>query len=211
MNKTNVFIVIAIVLFIFDIILLIQIKKSTAVNQQLQLIHNKTTQVSSLKDMKINMLEETIEKSLNSENLKIRNNVTINDGEGPTLLKNVVSSKPMLILRYSELNCQTCIDVQLASLNKLADKIGKKNIIILASYNTIVNMTKFKRINKLNLSIYNVDSIGFPLEKSNIPFYFIIDKDRMAKLIFVPNKEFPSLTEKYFELIQNRFFSENIK
>ncbi|HCT30765.1 MAG TPA: hypothetical protein DIW31_08520 [Bacteroidales bacterium] len=211
MNKTNIFIVTTIVFLLFDILLLFQIKKYKTVNQHQQLIQDKTTLLSSMKDLKVNMLEDAITQSLTSEDLTIRNNITIDNGEASTLLNNVVGSKPRLILRYSELNCQACIDVQLASLNKLAYKIGKENIIILASYKAIANMTKFKRINKLDMSIYNVDSIGLPLEKENIPFYFIIDQNKKTKLTFVPYKEFPSLTEKYFELIQNRFFSENPK
>jgi len=58
-------------------------------------------------------------------------------------------------------------------------------------------MLNFKRINNLSLPILNIDSLGFTIEKENIPFYFMLDSNMIATSFFIPIKEMPDLTSEY--------------
>jgi hypothetical protein len=152
------------------------------------------------------VLENNIILSLASEHLKIDKNLQIVDDKSNQSLSELISNNPKLVLRYSEIACNSCVDAQLKILEKLAIKIGSENIIILASYKNNSSLWRFKRINNIRLNLYNIDNLGFSLERENIPFYFIIDNTFNVKMIFIPIKEKPYLTEKYFEILSSRFF-----
>ncbi|MCI1648972.1 MAG: hypothetical protein LKI29_11625, partial [Bacteroides sp.] len=108
-----------------------------------------------------------------------------------------------LVFKYSELNCNVCVDTIIAVLMKKFSKIGMDKLLILATYNDKNNFYAFKRINKLE-NIYKVDSIGCFLEKKNIPFLFWIDEDYCIKYPFIPHKEIISETEAYLNFVEKR-------
>lgn len=49
-----------------------------------------------------------------------------------------IIDKDKLILRYSNLNCNTCIEEQLKNINKYQDSIGIQNIILLTTYQSTI-------------------------------------------------------------------------
>lgn len=124
-------------------------------------------------------------------------------------LKQLIKDKPKLIFMFSELNCKTCIDMQLPNVNKVSEIIGSGNMIILASYAYKRDLIQFMRMNKINLDVYNIDKANFnlPLFDENVPFFFIIEPDLTCSCLFVPDKSMPKYTEVYFNFIMDRFSS----
>ena len=61
----------------------------------------------------------------------------------------------------------------------------------------------------LQNNLINIEKkrIGLPLEKTFVPFYFILE-DGKAKSIFIPDKSFPEYTDYYLKLINIRYLSK---
>jgi hypothetical protein len=158
------------------------------------------------KDIILEMTERDFKLALLSEHYLIDKDLKVFDENKSFKFSDLVSKKPKLFLRYSELNCNTCVDVQLKRLEKIAQKIGRENIIILASYKSKSSLWRFKRLNKIRFNIYGIDSLEIPLEKENTPYYFMADDNLQANMIFVPRKEHLNLTDAYFSVVSKRFF-----
>ena len=111
-----------------------------------------------------------------------------------------------LILRYSELNCHSCVDSQIVKLNEFSKKLEKGNILILAHYKNERDLYLFRKKNPTDLKFINIGSLDIAVEKANTPYYFIIDNDFTAKSVFVPAKELPEQTERYFDVVKRKYF-----
>ena len=53
----------------------------------------------------------------------------------------------------------------------------------------------------------NNKKLGPIFEKSDIPTFFILDKDLQAKCVFLADKMTPEYIEDYLKIIKQRFFS----
>jgi hypothetical protein len=208
MNKTRILIFFASTLFLLNTWLLFKTKTGNSTITKLVSNLAKLEQVISTKEDLLNMFENDIQLMLFSENFRIKIEEIIGEGNAQTTFSSIISDKPKLFLRYSELNCHTCVDIQFEALKEFGKKIGNENIILLASYKSDGDLNSFMRINKINFKVFNIRNLGLPIERANTPFYFIADGSGFVKLVFVPRKEYPKLYEKYFEIITKRFFEK---
>lgn len=121
-------------------------------------------------------------------------------------LHEIVGNTPKLFLRFKETNCNVCIENELENLIKLASKVDTNNIILLGSFTN----SRARWMRKSSFKIFNIGNqeLGLSLDKENMPYYFILNKDFSAKSVFIPFKEFPGLTDKYFELIKRKYFNQ---
>jgi hypothetical protein len=206
MKKTKILIFFISTLFFLNIWLLFKIRTSNSIITELTGDIAELDQGSSEKEYLFRMFENDIELMLFSENIHINISGKIGKGNKQTMFDNIINGKPKLFLRYSELNCHTCVDIQFEALKELGKKIGNENIILLASYKGDGDLNRFMRINKINFKVFNIENSGLPVEKANTPFYFIADGSGFAKLVFVPRKEYPKLYKKYLEIVSQRFF-----
>jgi hypothetical protein len=124
-------------------------------------------------------------------------------------LKDVIGNSPRIVMVYSELNCGVCVDNEVENLKKIAVDVGSENIIFLSSYNNPRDMWTFKRLNKLDMDIYNLhyQKLGIPIEDDNTPFIFLIDSTLTSTMVFMPIKEVPTYSEQYYTLMKQRFFN----
>jgi len=144
-------------------------------------------------------------------------------GEGDTLRKNIlletedfkqlslmeILNGKKIVFRFSERQCPSCIDAQM-SLIKLHEKIfNKDDIILLASPLIKRNILIKKNEYKIKHSLYFIEEEGLKIkiEKLNMPYYFVTDKNYVVDLVFVPVKEIPLITKHYFANLNNRFFN----
>ncbi len=118
-------------------------------------------------------------------------------------LAEIVSAKPMLFLRYSELHCNMCVDHGLNYLKALADSVGSENIAILASYNNIRELAVFIRINQIPCRVYRIpeEGTGLPAENHGFPYLFMTDNSLRARHFHVPNKDIPELTGIFLSVV----------
>jgi hypothetical protein len=196
------------VLIFFNLFLLYRIKGYISINDQLYENNLKLISYNSFNENQIKILKNYMIIAKYSENISIKKEILISNEKGKFKLDKIIDNGFKLVLRYTELNCQSCVDTELSSLQNLANKIGMEKIVILASYKNNEDLIKFKRLNKLKLPMYNVDSLSIPLENMNIPFYFICDKEFKTKLVFIPKKEISNLTVDYLKLVE-KIFKEN--
>ncbi|MCF8360972.1 MAG: hypothetical protein K9H26_19645 [Prolixibacteraceae bacterium] len=126
-------------------------------------------------------------------------------------LSEITNSNYTLIFRYNEFTCSDCIYKEMGNLKELAKKIGTQNIIILASYKNQRDLYVTKRVNEINLPVYNIphNSLDNIIDSYNIPYMFIIDKDLGPHNLFIPNRYFISSTEEYFRDILKYFQRTN--
>jgi hypothetical protein len=111
-----------------------------------------------------------------------------------------------LIFKYSELNCNVCIDSQIIIVKKLANIISPQKIIFLSSYNQNSNLYRFKRLNSIKSEIYNIhDGLGLNIDTLNVPYYFIMSPECRISNVFIPDKMDMEMTIRYIETIKRYF------
>lgn len=119
------------------------------------------------------------------------------------------SSKRLLICRFSELNCESCVNFAINNILQNIDSIGKENILFMGEFknNKLFNKRKVAYgIN--NLRVFNSNSLKIPAENLGYPYYFIIDSSRIIHNVFVPDKGMPHISSRYLNLIQKRYFKQ---
>lgn len=121
-----------------------------------------------------------------------RESVLVNLNNDTVFLKNLET--PTLIIKYSELNCQICVD----SILKITNKLKEKNFpyFYVADYKYKRDLILFKRVNKIAESIYSTN-IKSHFDTLNIPYVYIIDKDLVQKSVFIPKKDDIKKFQKY--------------
>jgi hypothetical protein len=121
-------------------------------------------------------------------------------------------NKSILVWRYFENSCNTCVEEEFLNIKKYSMSIGIDNILIMTSSNDLrelkasihaSKMGDFKLINIPDSVInYSLNEMGY----ENKPFYFILEPSGYAVMIFKPDIRVPQLTEKYFEMVINKYF-----
>ena len=82
-----------------------------------------------------------------------------------------VRNKPMLFYRYADIHCNTCFETKINALqNEFANTPEIASII--CSYMMTRDFNAFKRLNKIKLPLYRIDSDAFDSEIENILYHF---------------------------------------
>lgn len=90
----------------------------------------------------------------NGKKLYLEQLVKNEDGQVVPLYELI--SKPTLVLRYSEINCQSCVDSVLLWVNSFIKSVGADNVVILATYKNHRDLQIFKRLHHINIQINNL-------------------------------------------------------
>jgi hypothetical protein len=210
--KKNIVLILSgtLVILLFVTIYLVVSLKKTVKEKEEYIKSNSDSQFYMNVNYKI-LEDQTIQ--YNNEATVISENIILEDEKGKKIpLKGIYKNKTILVLRYSELNCQECVNKQVKALKDFAKEVGEDNILLIASYRERRNLYLFKRMNQIHFNVYNIkeDGLGMNLEKLSIPYFFVLDHNNIASLVFIPTKEFESLLKSYLSVIKNRYF-KNIK
>ncbi|HTO16601.1 MAG TPA: hypothetical protein VLZ83_12580 [Edaphocola sp.] len=127
-------------------------------------------------------------------------------------LKEILEYDKKLIFRFSDMACNECIDAQMNMLKNHSASFNENDIILIASGNKR-NLLIKKNEFQLPFMIYFIEYEGlhFELERMNTPYYFVIDRNIIADLVFVPAKEIPLPTINYFNMLKDRFDNTLLK
>jgi len=110
-----------------------------------------------------------------------------------------------LVFRFSGAACNVCVDFVLDKIkNKFSDFSTNPRILLIGS--NLNSRVKEDYYGKSVLS-YASDDLGIPFEEYQIPFLFILDRDRTCKMIFIPEKALPELTDLYLDTVLKRYFT----
>lgn len=118
-------------------------------------------------------------------------------------LKELVGNKPRLILRYSHIDCEVCVDSVVSQIHRITKREKLPELLILTDIYTERDFLIKTRNKKYAFATYGLPgtNLGLPLENKNLPFLFVLTPDFKATKIFVPFKEVPYQTTEYLKEI----------
>ena len=109
-----------------------------------------------------------------------------------------------LVYRFTQLNCNLCIESEIVKLKKLAENIGKDKIALLISFSTNKEVKIITHKYNLDLPVYNVDLAvlkNLPIEELNVPYCYLV-KGGSVSMVFIPDKALPELSYSYYNKIK---------
>lgn len=97
----------------------------------------------------------------------------------------LVVKSPKVLIRYSNINWGMCNGIDRININRIANELGRDNVIFLTPYSNEKDLIFFKNNNDLNLPIYQfVDShLSLPIERVNEPFILFLDKNLNTSMV----------------------------
>ena len=141
-----------------------------------------------------------------------QNLLMVNDNNDTLRFYNLVGNNNgshKLIIRYSALACDACLDEEIKNIYDYILQIGNENIIILASSYNVRSLKVRKNNLSVNLQVFLIEEIGIPFEENNTSlFVFMIDKEFIVKDFFIPEKTIPELSKNYYCAIYEKYFKK---
>ena len=149
-------------------------------------------------DIKIGQLEAL--KECRANEILLNGNEISRDWEitnlqgGRETLSDIMSDNT-LVLRYSEMHCDVCIDSIVSKLNIYQDSIG---------------LQKFKRVNNIHFDIYGIsNALDSVLVDIGMPYLFVYSfVDERINNVFVPQKENVKFTYEYLHSILLKYYTK---
>ena len=197
------------------IISLLCIKQRTQLNRIRLVSVTKDNKFSDMLDKNNQILDlfvNTYGVQIQSDGMKIEKDIRIQSLEGDTIyFSQLFENEYKLVFCYSELNCSTCVEKEFENLKKISSEIGVNNIIILASYTNIRDLSVFMRVNDNKFPVYKINNnkLGLLIDKYDSPYLFVTNRNMIANQIFLPLKEIPLLSDMYYNVIKTRYFKTN--
>lgn len=124
-------------------------------------------------------------------------------------LSDIISNNT-LVLRYSEMHCDVCIDSIVSKLSIYQDSIGLHNIILFTSTENLKYVKKFKRINNIHFDIYSIsNALDSVLVDIGMPYLFVYSfTNKRINNVFVPQKENEKFTDEYLHSILLKYYTK---
>lgn len=175
----------------------------TAVELRDSIIREAGSRSSSLE---VKYLKSCFSGLLLNEDIKAFNAELVAADQRKYTLDQVQGKGPVLILRYSELNCADCVVFALRKIAEIAEKY-KVTPVVISEYS---DMHSFKNavdnFGRDRFLFYNVEKFS-DADRLGAPYYCILMPNRTLQAVFVPDKLHPQITDFYFENVVKRFFS----
>lgn len=143
---------------------------------------------------------------LYSEGTKLNHLLLLKNEKADSLLINTITGSPKLVLRYSELNCQSCVDAMLTQIQSNSN-ISNENILLLAYYKNPAYLYQFKRMNQLQLPVYSIKNTGLPPDTLNLPYFYLLDKDLRVSNVYIPEEGDTAAVADYLRFAAKRLQS----
>ncbi|TCC90597.1 hypothetical protein EZ428_15130 [Pedobacter frigiditerrae] len=138
---------------------------------------------------------------LTSEGKKIDSTMKLMDANlGVTTFKKLTHGKPKIIFKYTNKSLET---VNPKSILEIIDKLGMNDqVYIITNFkNSPSEKDSLIGNNKIR-GFKTSKSFGSVIEKTDLPFIFLLSSNYTIEKIFVPRKEIPEVTEKYLKYLQ---------
>jgi hypothetical protein len=121
------------------------------------------------------------------------------------LLSFIKNDKKTLIIRYTEIGCNSCTDSTFAILENNKSELAKKyNINILVDFSNIDAYLKWKKVSEINYPIFWLEKgqLPFEVEKGNNSYFFVLNSSNTVNDFFIPDSKFSSFIKTYFTNLQ---------
>lgn len=115
---------------------------------------------------------------------------------------------PLLVYRFSELNCSSCVESALKITSDFfRDKYAERVLFLIDGRNQKY-LDQFMRLNKIKNIMLSLRLNELPLsaENSSQPYMFVLNSENTAHHIFFPDKQNDHQTEEYLKAISAKYF-----
>ena len=136
-------------------------------------------------------------------------NILIKDSLGNTQSISEIfdeEQKYLLVCRFSDLHCESCVNYSIKMMNHWIDSIGPNNVLFLGNYK---NNRIFNRVKPLygirDLRTFNTPAFDIPVEELGYPYYFLLDRNLQIVNVFIPDKATPKISNEYLKNIKTKF------
>jgi len=141
--------------------------------------------------------------------LPLKRNAIVEDTNGVKYhLSELFDTTKVIVYRISDLYCMECVKSQLPYLKTLSDRLGKKHVMLLASFETFKEFKIFMQTGEFDARAYNIqqqDLSNIPIEALNVPYFFEANGTVNADYVFIPAKEIPDLSKAYCDEVIRSF------
>lgn len=96
----------------------------------------------------------------------------------------LLATGPKFVVRYPISACSACVEQQIPSIDKLAKKIGKDNIVLISPYDSPRKIEIIQKNLQPVFDIYLITGWDSQINEIGEAEMFLISSDRMAKHIF---------------------------
>lgn len=177
-------------------------------------IHNIRNQNISLIELnkyyedRLNIIQLNLSLTFELQSSKIdKNTVFFDENEKEIKIAQIVSRGPYLIFKYSNLNCEVCVDEQISLLKYAKELIGVTKILIITNYSSYGELSRFQRLNQLDdFKILNLKNNELTSVDKSFPYYFILDESYSLKQLYVPIRGDSLITKEYFNNSLKKYF-----
>ncbi|MCU0290015.1 MAG: hypothetical protein MUF15_26965 [Acidobacteria bacterium] len=110
-------------------------------------------------------------------------------------------------------SCEVCIDEAIAMINLLVKTNNKIKVLVVSNFESRREMLVFnKKISESGIALHLFNYGTFFKDISNYyPLFFIYDKDKKIKMVYVHDTVLNSTTTKYLDIISDKYFSQTSK
>jgi len=154
-------------------------------------------------------LKFNFEVNIENTNVKLEDVFVKDTTDIPFLLSDVFKNgrDKMLVCRFSERHCESCVKLSILAIQNHLNTIGKDNVLFLGMHrNNRIFIQEKTHYNIQNMNVYNTAIFDIPVEKLNFPYYFILNSDMTITNVFVPDKATFSITDTYLKMITKQYF-----
>jgi len=130
------------------------------------------------------------------QNSLISNPVLLDENGDTCRLSDLIREKT-LIVRYSHLSCDQCVD----SIFSIINSMPFDNCLILAEYDNPQSLGAFYRTNQPEYPLLNCKEAITSFDTLNIPYVFLTDTSLRLSSLFVPVKEDMKYTQECFSAL----------
>lgn len=122
----------------------------------------------------------------------------------PTPLTYLFKKKTMII-RYTEIGCNSCTDSTFKILKKYTKLNTQYNILVLVDFSNYDAYLKWTKVSEINYPVYwlKKGSLPFKIESENSSYIFTVNALPEVNNFFVPNSRFSEYIENYFFSIES--------
>ena len=129
------------------------------------------------------------------------------DGKEYLNLSDVLDDNYKLVIRFSELQCSSCIDFVLDELVSMKDKGFSSRLLMIGAFRDERTFSQFKKRKDVVYPLY-WEKLSLEESEEN-PSIMLLDRSLEVKCLFYPIKDMAFLLRQYIELVNREYLIFN--
>lgn len=115
-------------------------------------------------------------------------------------LLDLIKNKKLLIIRYTQIGCNACVDSTFKLLNRY-ENLKKYKIITVVDFDNTDYYLKWRKISEFDGDVFwlKKGDILYPVEQGNNSYIFTLGNDLNAQSLFIPNSSHVDLLKEYLQ------------